>query len=201
MVRRRVISAFLLAFMIITLGAVALAGQEEERGPTAEYEVHVYLLAASNEGGGGRLPDVVQPLVGEIQKSTQLRPSRLVTTFLHRVSELGQVNASGVTPPLMPVATSTATPGFYTFRVDRIAPDRFNRALVGMRQFVFGMRVPVVTSRVVDGKTTEPMVQYENVGINSSLKLPIDRPAIVGTISSGRPDELFVVVALVRKVA
>ena len=201
MVRRRVISAFLLAFMLFTLGAVALAGQDEETGPTAEYEVHVYLLAASNEGDGGRLPEVVQPLVGEIQRSTQLRSSRLVTTFVHRVSELGQISASGVTPPLMPVATSTSTPGFYTFRVDRIAPDRFNRALVGMRQFVFGMRIPIITGRVVEGKATEPMVQYENVGINSSLKLPIDRPAIVGTISTGRPDELFIVVALVRKVA
>ena len=169
MVRRRVISAFLLAFMFFSLGAVALAGQDAGPVRQAEYEVHVFLLAASNEQQAGRLPEAVEPLAGEIRAATQLRGARLVTTFVHRVSELGHVNSSGIAPPLPGGASSASTPTFYNLRVDRIAPSRADNSLVGMRQFVFGMRLPISTSRVEDGKVTEPTMQYEQISVNSSL--------------------------------
>ncbi len=186
--------------LVFALGAALPPALAQEPGREAtSLEVQIYLLVASDETPQGvQLPASLEPVAKRLRGSLQLPNYRIAETFLNRVTDHGGVQSSGVTAPLLPVQTSPSTPAFYTLAIQgvRIGSGTAARKTVELTGFRFGIRLPIVTS---PGGGGAPSIQYESVGINTEVQLLMDVPSVVGTINTGRPKELFVVVAEVRQ--
>jgi hypothetical protein len=61
------------------------------------------------------------------------------------------------------------------------------------------MRVPVTTAVATSGGQGQT-TQYENLGVQSNLSVREGVPAVVSTMSTGRANEAFVLVAVLNRV-
>jgi hypothetical protein len=176
--------------------------QENPRKP-ADLEIQVHLLIASSDpASAGKPPASLAPLTKQLQNAVQFQHFRLGATFFHRAAEGAKIEASGVMPPLLPVATSLNAPTFFTLRMEHVllADSPAGGAKAQLRNFQFGFRLPILVASLAED-SRPPAVQYENVGYGtSSVQIPLGAVTVVGTINTGRANELFVIVAEVRKV-
>jgi len=167
---------------------------------TANLEMQIYLLVASDEPSPeSAVPAELAAVSKRLQSQLQVRSCRLASTFLHRFADSGNLRASGVIPPMLPIHTSEETPGFFNLSVDAL-PSR-GTDTVSLDRFDFGLRMPIVTGMTSNGPGAQGVqIQYENVGVSSSrLSFVEGQPTVVGTINTGRPGQLFVVIAEIRK--
>lgn len=167
--------------------------------PIHDYEACVYLLVASNDATrGATLPPMLAGVQKQVLSMVQLGALRLGTSFVYRVKSLGNIQASGVTGPVLPITTSASTPAFYSLALRSIDDSTASsgKPAINIGRFDFNLRIPIVAGRVSADSGSE--IQYENVGTSTDLRVPIGEPVIASTITTGRPDELFVIVLLVK---
>ena len=168
-------------------------------------EIQLQLLVGSNAATeGARLPGALDATVRQLRSTIQLTNYRLGATFLHRVTSgraLEVKGTGGALPLLMPSPNANSnpyTPMFYNFslRPVELRSDLAGREVISIREFNFGIRVPVGTSLVNSslGSSTNPQtIQYENIGIFTGVNVPEGQPVVVGTMYMGQGDVIAVV--------
>jgi hypothetical protein len=190
--------AALVALSLALSFAFAPTASAQSRTAPPSLEVSLYLLVASADAAtpGAKLAPGLDPVAHRLQEVLQSPSVRLASSFLHRVANGGSVEASGLTPPLLLVRTTADTPAFYNLTLSRVEllPTDAGRGAIRMESMRFGMRLPIS----LGGGSP---ATYENVGVNvqNGLSFPEGEPTIIGTTSTGRPGETFVLVALVRR--
>lgn len=198
--------------------AARAAQQDQDAGTSAKavvarpeinQEVQLYLLAASNEQGARtQLPPLMDGVLKQLKASLPYSNFRLANTFLNRVKDGGTLEVRGVgTLSLSSLPGNPTSPTFYQFNLQRVklVTDSNGQQIVQIPHFRFGLKVPVQTSSVRadngTGGAAFPVIQYEDTGINTEMSVREGEPTIVGTITTSRPDELFVLVISVKRTA
>lgn len=175
------------------------------RGTDINHDVQLYLLIGSNsEGERSQLPTELRAVAKGLQASLPYTNYRVVATFLNRVKDGSSLEVSGVGNSLLPTTTTASqnTPLFYNFSLQpvKLVADSVVGEVVQVERLKFGMRVPTVVGTPGQGGGF-PQVNYESVGLNTSVSMREATPVVIGTLASNRPDEVLVLVAQVKRAA
>ncbi len=213
----RYVLAALLALSSLLLFTDRTLAQERTEGsaPASQrtdtnYDVQLHLLVASNDAEGTRLPSELQPLIGQLRSSLPFRNYALGVTFINRVKDGGTLEVKGVANSLLSATTgssSATNPAtFYDFRLGgiRSETDAQGRDVVQIPSFRFGMRVPIQTgtrAANADGGGGFPVINYEPIGITTSVSLRDGAPVVIGTLTTNRTDQLMILVAQIKRAA
>jgi hypothetical protein len=166
------------------------------------YDIQIYLMVGSNEAGERAAPPQnLTPFISKLRASLPFDNYRVAATFLNRVKNGGSLQVNGVAGSLFPSSPVPSSPTFYEFTLDNIsvAASAEGQQLVQINKFRFTMRVPLATSSVPGpNNTSMPVINYEPTGINTRVSLGAGIPTLVGTMTTGRSDESYIVVVTVR---
>lgn len=218
MLRRKrlgVVSLSVFAICLIVSSGLATA-QEGSQGagrPPANvkrddinYEVQLYLIAASNEQserGGSSLPQSLEGTIKQLRTNLPYTNYRLATTFLNRVKDNGILELRGVAGSLMPSQIGPSSPTFYDFSLYQVKmeADTEGQPYIRINKFRFGLRMPIVTgtTRVEGSDIGSPIIQYEQIGITTELSLREGTPTVIGTMTTSRPNESLILLLSLKK--
>lgn len=203
------------AFALILCVAAPVAGvaaQSQDSAPAARrdevnHDVQLYLLAASNEpGGGGSVPQAVEGALKQLKATLPFSNYRLATTFLNRVRDGGTLQVSGVGgAPLSASPSNSSSPAFFNFSLQRVRllTGADGQPFIQVEKLHFGLKVPVQTGSVggEGGKPGYPVIQYQDTGISTEVSVREGTPTVVGTLTASQPGESFILVVTLKRAA
>lgn len=209
-------SVFALALCAAAAPVANVAAQSQDSAPAARadarrdevnHEVQLYLLAASNEPGErGGVPQAFEGVLRQLRATLPFSNYRLATTFLNRVRDGGTVEFSGVGgAPLFAGPSNPGSPAFFKFSLHqvRLLAGSDGQPFIQVEKLHFGLKVPVQTATVAGdgGKAGYPVIQYQDTGIATEMSVREGTPTVVGTMTSGQPGEVFILVATLKRAA
>ena len=199
-----------LAVLVILAAGPGAAAQEGGaqtgrllRG-NANHEVQLHLLVTSAaQEDGPAVPRALEGVVRQLRASLPPSEYRLAATFINRVKDGGQLEVkSAGGAPFSHATANSMTPTFFQFLLSDVKLDE-EQGVVNIRGFRLGLKVPVQTGAVGGGgdksAPSYPVIQYEDTGITTQLSVREGEPTLVGTLSTRRPGQLFVLVITVRR--
>lgn len=159
------------------------------------YEVQLYLIATSRTSTNkSDLPTGLEPVITQLQETLRYKGYRYITTFLNRVQHHDNVQASGITDPMFPLAVGSGKSFYnYKYALDSVT-DAEGKAAIRLSNFRFSINTPIATS--LDAKA---QVQYNEVGIGTSVVMREGDKVVVGTANLGSSDEAVIVVVSAKK--
>ena len=169
------------------------------------HDVQLYLLAASNEPGGGAVvPQSMEGVIRQLRASLPFAHYRVAATFINRVRDGGSFEVSGVGgPPLAAALPNPTSPTFFNFRMAnvKLSPAGGDQSFVRVAGLRFGLKVPIQTASVAaeGGKGGYPVIQYQDTGISTEVSVREGAPTVIGTLAATRPDESFVLVMTLKR--
>ncbi|MCP9495084.1 MAG: hypothetical protein MSG64_11610 [Pyrinomonadaceae bacterium MAG19_C2-C3] len=198
---RGLMCLLLLACVAYSVNRVAVAQQPEAARAVVDkvnYDVEVNILAAT-PSGNERLPARLDAVARQLNASLTNTNFRVAATFLHRVKEGGNLEVKGVAGALFQAAPNANTPTFYEFSLSRVnANEGVTNGMIDVQNARFGLRVPITVGGTSGQGGGFPVINYEPVGITTSLGFRENTPTIVGTITTPNSNELLVIVVTMR---
>lgn len=208
-----ILAAF--TFVLILTGRGAACAQDGDATrplgsprPDVNLEVQLHLLV-TGEGAeaAAKVPQALDGVVRQLKSSLSSDDYRLAATFINRVRDGGalEVKSAGGAPfnPAQP--QNPMAPSFFQLSLSglRLMEGAQAQQSVNVQQFRLGMKVPIQTASVSGDKAgaSYPVIQYEDTGINTQLSVREGEPTLVGTLNTGRPGQLFVIVLTIRRTA
>jgi hypothetical protein len=195
--------------------ARAQDGEQSRPGATAaqrrdevNFEIQLFLLAASNSSTArDRVPESLGGVVRQLRSALPFEGYSVAATTFNRVRDGGTVEFRGVGgSPLAPsTPAGSLTPAFYNYALSTVnlTEGAAGASFVRLRAIRFGLRVPVQTAVArPEGYTgpASPVIQWEDTGLTTTdISVREGEPTVVGTISTTRPEELFVLVINARR--
>lgn len=169
-----------------------------DRQQTAgSYEVMLQLVVANNAAERESLPQNLVSVERKLKSDFGASNYRLALTLLTRASEQGAVELKGI--GLLDKSQSNELNSFYEVTLSNIKASKLDQQELGMESLRFGLRMPVKTSVIQNEKGNQPVINYEFVGITARpLNVTLDKPTIVGTLTTLQPNEFIVVVLTVK---
>jgi hypothetical protein len=212
---RRLHAAALLAALWLLAPACPAAAQEgagqrpaappPARREDLNHEVVLQLLLASNEPAQrGALPQALEGLVRQLKNSLPFASYRPALTLVYRVKDDGVLDVRGVGPsatnvqPPPPSAVST-----YQLQLNRVKlnTEAEGPPLVTIRDLRFSLRLPVIYTRGEGAAAVSGVAAHEDTGISTQFSMREGEPTVVSTLTTGRPDVVYVLVMTVRRAA
>jgi len=211
--------AILSTFVLAIFGALAnnpiALGQSSspQSGATADakrdqlnFEVQLHLLVASNEKGGvSKIPPVLEAVVRQLKPALPFGNYNLAATFVNRVKDGGSLELKGVVSSDSFAGGMANSPSqtfyeFTLFQVKSTGPET-NPLSIDINKFRFGLRLPVTMgiSRTEGNTTTYPIINYEPTGITTEITLREGSPTVVGTMTTGKPDQILILVISIKR--
>jgi hypothetical protein len=213
MLNRKGRGAFLLALALTLIASASTSAQDSDAprqgAPSraeVNHEVYVYLLVTAEAAEGGvRVPQSLDGVVRQLKASLPPSDYRLAATFINRVRDGAsfEVKTAGGGPFGTVQTPNQFTPAFIQLSlagVKLIDPASAQPSL-NVQQFHLGMKVPIQMANAPrdKGEVTYPVIQYEDVGVNTQLSVREGEPTLVGTLNSSRPGQLFIIVITIRR--
>lgn len=209
---RRVGETFLLAVALMTAIAGRVEAFEQEGGgreqPAARsdvnYDVHLHVLVSGEAASGVTgTPPSLEGVVRQLKASLPSAEYALSATFINRVKDGGRLEVKSAGPP---VFSSTPPEAFRTSFFNyllggiRLADDASSRKSIEIREFRLSLRVPVQTGIAKDDKgASQPIIQYEDVGLNTQFSVREGEPTLAGTLNTGKPGQHFAFVVTIKR--
>jgi len=180
------------------------AASVDTRHDEVNYDVQLYLIAASDEAGErSKIPQSMDGVIKQLKVALPFSSYRLAATFLNRVIDGGSLEVSGVGgSPLAGPPANPNTPTFFNFRMDdiKVATDINNQSFIRIAKLRFGLKVPVVTATTRnESGAGYPVIQYQDTGISTEMSVREGVPTVVGTLAASQPNESFVLVVNVKR--
>jgi hypothetical protein len=213
--KRRTVLLLAAVALVFTFRGVAPAQDDSQGGARTQaapnskqdqtnHEVQLFLLSASNGAGQpNNVPKTLEGVVRQLNASLPFADYRLAATFINRVKDGGALEVRGVSgAPFTAPSPNTLTPTFYNFRLGgvKLGEDASGLKFVQIPNFNFGLKYPVQTATTRDDKGQSfPVIQYEDTGITTQMSVREGEPTVVGTITTGRPEEIFVLVVTIKR--
>lgn len=175
------------------------------RRDEVNYDVQLYLLAASNEPGDrGGVPPSVEGALRQLKAALPYSNYRLASTFINRVRDGGTLQVSGVGGgPLSAGPPNSTSPTFFNFSLQRVRllAVADGQPFIQVEKLHFGLKVPVQTSTVggEGGKPSYPVIQYQDTGISTEVSVREGTPTVVGTLTASRPGESFILIVTLKR--
>ena len=206
--RRILLSLFLIAAATLSLNVFAQEADQSKQRDTKNDEVNLdtqlYLLFATNqEIDDTKMPATLDAVVKQLRASLPFRNYRLAATLINRVKNEGRLNLQWVGGPLLATAaSSTQTPSFNEFKVDRVrlTADANGREMVRMDGFRFGARIPIQAGMMLAANSpAAPNIMYENTGLNTDISMHEGEPVVVGTLNLGPSGDAIILVMTAKR--
>lgn len=183
--------------------ALSAAAPPSSMADERNYDVQIYLMVGSNETASERagLPQSLEGVVRGLRTTLPFNNYRLAATFLNRVANGGSLQFNGVAGSLFTASPVPSSPTFYEFILDGInaGPGAAGQPIVQINRFKFTMRLPLATGSVQSPNgPTFPVINYEPTGINTRVSINEGTPTLVGSMTTGRTEESYIVVANIR---
>src|SRR5207244_234891 len=124
------------------------------RDDDTNLDTQLYLILATNrEIDEGKIPPSLEPIVKRLREALPFKHYAVAGRFLNRVKNNGRLNVSWVGSPfLLSSGSSPAAlnnPSFNQFSAFvKLATDTSGNEVVRLTEFVFGAKVPIITSQV-----------------------------------------------------
>jgi hypothetical protein len=212
MLNRKGRGALLLALTLTLIASAGAYAQDSEATrpgapsrPEVNHEVYVHLLATTDGAEGGvRVPQSLEPVVRQLKAALPPSDYRLAATFINRVRDNSGFEVKTVGAGTFGAAqTSPLTPSFIQLSLSgvKLIDPASAQPTISVSQFRLGMKATTQTTNVRDekGGGSYPVVQYEDVGLYTQFSVREGEPTLVGTLNSGRPGQLFVIVVTIRR--
>jgi hypothetical protein len=172
------------------------------------HEVYVHLLTTADAAEGGvRVPQSLEGVVRQLKVALPPSDYRLAATFINRVRDGAsfEVKTTGGGPFGTVQTPNQFTPAFIQLSLAgvKLIDPASAQPSININQFRLGMKVPIQMANAPrdKGEVTYPVIQYEDVGVNTQLSVREGEPTLVGTLNSSRPGQLFIIVITVRRAA
>ena len=169
------------------------------------HEVHLHVLVtAEGAEGAPRVPQSLDAVVRQLKAGLPPSDYRLAAAFINRVRDNGTIevrSAGGSAAEPGRTQTPTPPPTFqFVLAGVRLTDPAAGQQSIGIHQFRLGMRAPVQTTTVTAEKGgSYPVINYEEMSVNTQLSVREGEPTLVGTLNTSRPNQLFAVVLTVRR--
>ena len=201
------------ALALVLVMAGAARAQESEAAPRPqpapradvnhEVQLHV-LVTAEGAEGAPRVPQSLDAIVRQLKAGLPPSDYRLAATFINRVRDSGTIEVRSAGGPAPEPGRPQAMTPPLTFQIVlsgvRLSEPAAGPQSVGIHQFRLGMRAPVQTTNVTGEKGgSYPVAHYEELGVTTQLSVREGEPTLVGTLSAGRPNQLYAIVLTVRR--
>ena len=209
--RRRRLAPALVA-LALCLVAPAIARAQEEAQPArppaprreeVNHEVQLYLLVAAGEGAArGPLPEALGGVVRQLRATLQPGNYRVALTAMSRVRDGSNVEFRGLGVPVAAAVSGLLAPTSfsYSFGSVRLVEDPGGARFVHFRPLRFTVRVTAVTGTTGgEGAPGRPVYNTEDTALTTEVSVREGEPTVIGTIATGRPDEIFVLVVSARR--
>lgn len=171
----------------------------DERRAPVDLEIQLHLIVASNGAGeGARLPATFDATAKQLRASLPFSNYRWAATFINRVSNGADSSVRGIAGPLLGTTpVSSPTPSFYDMQLNDVVltSDSRGEEVIQLRVH-FGARLPVATSSRA-GEAA--IVNYENTGISTSVRVKENEPVVIGTMSLGPANDMLVLLITAKK--
>lgn len=183
------------------------SGQSAPKRDEVNHELQLHLLSASDAGGRDRVPESLAGVVRQLRAALPHSGYSVAATTFNRVRDGGTVEFRGVGgSPLSPnTSGNPLMPAFYTYSLSTVnlSEGSGGAPFIRLRAIRFGLRVPVQTSSVkAEGGSgpSFPVIQWEDTGLTTTdISVREGEPTVVGTITTARPEEVFVLVITARR--
>ena len=156
------------------------------------YEIQLQTVVASNNSAEkSSVPPTLAGIVKKLKSDFPFSEYRLTSTLMQRVSDNGYVEFKGVS---YETAQNKNAPVFIDWTIKKLhySPDENARDLIQIDDFRFGQRIPLTNS--------SGSVNYESIGVATKFSLPKNAPTVVGTLATGKSDELMFLILTVKSV-
>lgn len=196
---------------ICTAGATSTAAQDSAigaggRSATAaansdNLDLQLYALVASNTPGeAGTVPPSLNSVAREIRSTFQISQVRVAAILQYRVENNGRLEASGMANSVLTTPSSYTFVNYgYSIAGIKLSNDQA-RPQVQLNGVRFSLRLPVQTGSAKSGDTTQPLIDYQSMGITTGVTLALGEPAIIGSFTVGKVDEVVVLVMVAKPV-
>ena len=192
---KRLLRRFIFPLLFLVPLTVAY-GQSDSNPPLeSSYEVTLHIIVGSNETGRRDLPNGLPLVPKHVKNNFAYSNYRLVNTILGRLSNTGNIEYKGVSN-VLGKETDAEADTFLEWSMGnfRAVPSGFLA-----RAFRFEAKVPTRTGGFRDAGSTNPIVNYQTVGISTvMLGFPANKPTLIGTITLPRTVGTLFLVATVR---
>lgn len=210
----RALTAALALLFLLAGGPSASAQEGEPARPQAgtpvraevNHEVHLHLLVtAEGAEGAARVPPALDAVVRQLKAAMPPADYRLAASFINRVRDGGQFEVKSVGGvPFGPArAQRSQQPGYLQLSLSgvKLLDPGSERPSINIQHLRLGMKVPVQTpSAAADGTPGgNPVLQYEDVGVNTILSVREGEPTLVGTLNTSAPGQFYAIVITVRR--
>jgi len=214
MLNRKGRGALLLALAFTLIASVDAYAQDSEASrpgaaasrPEVNYEVYVHLLATTDGAEGGvRVPQSLEPVVRQLKAALPPSDYRVAATFINRVRDNSGFEVKTVGAGILGTSQtpSPLTPSFIQLSLGglKLIDPASAQPAISVNQFRLGIKATIQTPNVRDekGGGSYPVIQYEDVGLHTQFSVREGEPTLVGTLNSGRPGQLFVIVVTIRR--
>jgi hypothetical protein len=168
-----------------------------------EVQTHV-LITAEGAESASKVPQALDGVVRQLKLVLPPADYRLAATFVNRVKDDGgfDVRSAGATPFGSPQA-GPFTPNIFQLSLSvKAFEDASGERYVRVQPFRLGLKIPIQTATVGGGDKGQsyPVIQYEDTGVTTQMSVREGEPTLVGTLSTSRPGQLFIIVITVRRV-
>ena len=182
--------------LLFLVPLISTYGQSDSSQPIeSSYEVTLQLVVGSNETGPRDLPSGLPFLPKNVKNNFTYSNFRLVNTIFGRVSNTGNIEYKSVSN-VLGKETEAESDTFLEWSMAnfRAVPNGFLA-----RAFRFEAKIPMRTGGFRDAGTTNPIVNYQAVGISTvMLGFPANKPTLIGTITLPKTVGTLFLVATVR---
>ena len=193
---------FKTVFVLLIAGAASLPayGQGEGRPVEPSYEVSLQMIIGSNDAAARpEVPANLSNISRQLKNSFVFSNYRLAGTFLGRISNSGNFEYKSTTNVLGQESEKTR-PTFLDWSLMdlRNGPTASGKRGFQARAFRIGARVPVTLSTISDGGKTQPVVNYESIGLNlQTVGIADNTPTLIGTLNlPGTEGTIFLVMTV-----
>lgn len=161
----------------------------------SSYEVTLHIVVGSSEASPRDLPSGLPLVPKHVRSNFSYSNYRLVNTILGRVSNTGNIEYKSVSNVLGKDNDAEADTFLeWSMANFRAVPNGFLT-----RAFRFEAKVPIRTGSFKDAASTNPIVNYQTVGISTvMLGFPANKPTLIGTITLPKTVGTLFLVATAR---
>lgn len=179
-------------------------GRQAARDETNfEVQTHV-LVTAEGAEAASKVPQTLDGVMRQLKSLLPPSDYRLAATFVNRVKDDGvvEVRSAGASPfgnarpdPLTPNIFQLS---FALKSLEESSGERYVR----VQPFKLGLKIPIQTASVSNDKMGQgyPVIQYEDTGLNTQVSVREGEPTLVGTLTTTRPGQVFVIVITIKRV-
>ena len=211
--RERSVWLWMLGLLLLSAYSAPQAQAQQRQAPVAtlanavveddaNLDIELYVLVASNNDTteGGKLPNLLGPVVKQLRATLPFESYKLSTTMVNRVRNGGRLGVQGVGPtPFSKVTAPSLLFSDYGIQSVKLKADASGQSLVELLGFKFGARIPIQTSTAQTGGPTAPVIQYESTGITTEFSLREGEPVVVGTLNVGQTGESFILIVTAKR--